>query len=91
MALAAPIDFSGRETLLNLWTHRKCFDVDAFVDANGNCPAWLLQLCFLYTKPIQNLVEKNLTGKPAGPGRAEPRGAPRRSRPYRLPAAALDG
>jgi polyhydroxyalkanoate synthase len=59
--LAAPIDFSGRETLLNLWTDRKCFDVDAFVEANGNCPAWFLQLCFLYTKPIQNLVEKNLT------------------------------
>jgi polyhydroxyalkanoate synthase subunit PhaC len=58
--LAAPIEFSGRETLLNVWANRKYFDVDAFVEANGNCPAWFLQLCFLYTKPIQNLVEKNL-------------------------------
>jgi polyhydroxyalkanoate synthase len=58
--LAAPIEFGGRETLLNLWAGRKTFDVDAFVDANGNCPAWFLQLCFLCTKPIQNLVEKNI-------------------------------
>jgi polyhydroxyalkanoate synthase len=59
--LAAPIEFGGTETLLNVWASRKYFDVDAFVDANGNCPAWFLQLCFLFTKPIQNLVEKNLT------------------------------
>ena len=58
--LAAPIDFSGRESLLNLWTDRTCFDVDAFIDANGNCPASFLQACFLYMKPIQNLFEKNL-------------------------------
>ena len=59
--LAAPIDFGGRESLLNLWTDRKYFDVDAFIDANGNCPASFLQSCFLYTKPVQNLLEKNIT------------------------------
>jgi polyhydroxyalkanoate synthase len=59
--LAAPIDFGSRESLLSVWTNRRYFDVDAFIDANGNCPAWFLQLCFLYTKPIQNLVQKNLT------------------------------
>jgi len=58
--LAAPIDFSGRESLLNVWADERYFDVDAFVDANGNCPGWFLQQCFLLTKPIQNLVEKNI-------------------------------
>lgn len=58
--LASPIDFAGRESLLNVWADRRYFDVDAFIDANGNCPAWFLQLCFLFTKPVQNLVEKNL-------------------------------
>jgi poly[(R)-3-hydroxyalkanoate] polymerase subunit PhaC len=56
--LAAPIDFAGRASLINLWTGRKYFDVDAFIDAHGNCPGWFLQLCFLYTKPVQNLLEK---------------------------------
>ena len=59
--LAAPIDFGGRESLLSLWTDRKCFDVDAFIDAYGNCPASFLQSCFLLMKPVQNLVEKYIT------------------------------
>jgi poly[(R)-3-hydroxyalkanoate] polymerase subunit PhaC len=59
--LAAPIDFGGRESLLNLWTQRAHFDVDAFVNAHGNCPAWFLQSCFQNMKPIQNLVQKNLS------------------------------
>jgi polyhydroxyalkanoate synthase len=59
--MAAPIDFSGRESLLNLWMDRKYFDVDAFVDRHGNCPAVFLQTCFLLMKPVQNLVEKHLT------------------------------
>jgi polyhydroxyalkanoate synthase len=56
--LAAPIDFSPRGSLINLWVSRKYFDVDRFIDVHGNCPGWFLQLCFLYTKPIQNLLEK---------------------------------
>jgi polyhydroxyalkanoate synthase len=56
---AAPIDFGGRESLLSLWTDAKYFDVDAFIDANGNCPAIFLQICFLLMKPVQNLLEKH--------------------------------
>jgi len=59
--LAAPIDFSGRESLLNVWTNRRQFDVDAFVDAHGNCPASFLQACFLYMKPVENLLEKQIS------------------------------
>jgi polyhydroxyalkanoate synthase len=58
--LAAPIDFAGRDSLLNLWADREHFDVDAFVDANGNCPAAFLQSCFTFMKPMQNIVEKNV-------------------------------
>jgi polyhydroxyalkanoate synthase len=57
--LAAPLDFSGRESLLNLWTDAKYFDVDAFVNAQGNCPAEFLQATFLFMKPVQNLYEKH--------------------------------
>jgi polyhydroxyalkanoate synthase len=58
--LAAPIEFGGKESLLNIWTNRKYFDVDAFIDAHGNCPATFLQSCFTYMKPVQNLLEKNI-------------------------------
>jgi polyhydroxyalkanoate synthase len=58
--LAAPIDFSGRESLLQEWTNPDHFDVDAFIDAHGNCPAWFLQSCFLAMKPVQNLIEKGI-------------------------------
>ncbi len=56
--LAAGIDFSTREGLLNLWADAKNFDVDAFVDAVGNCPAEYLQACFTLLKPVQNIVAK---------------------------------
>lgn len=56
--LAAGIDFSTRDGLLNLWTRPEYFDVDKFVDAFGNCPAEFLQTSFLLLKPVQNLVEK---------------------------------
>jgi polyhydroxyalkanoate synthase len=56
--LAAPIDFAGRETLLSCWTDRNYFDVDALVDNYGNCPAWFLQSCFLFLKPVHNLLGK---------------------------------
>lgn len=58
--LAAPIDFGGRESLLNLWAERTNFDVDALIEAYGNCPAWLLQWSFLLLKPVQNMLEKYL-------------------------------
>jgi polyhydroxyalkanoate synthase len=56
--LAAPIDFGRQESLLQLWTEPSRFDVDAFINTHGNCPAWFLQSCFLWMKPIQNFVEK---------------------------------
>ena len=59
--LAAGIDFSTRDGLLNLWTDPKYFDVDAFVDAFGNCPAEYLQACFLLLKPVRNTLVKNVS------------------------------
>jgi polyhydroxyalkanoate synthase len=59
--LASPIDFSGKESLLNVWSNERYFDVDAFVDAYGNCPALFLQTCFLLIKPVQNLLEKRIS------------------------------
>jgi polyhydroxyalkanoate synthase len=56
--LAAGIDFSGSEGLLQLWSKPEYFDVDRFVDAFGNVPAAFLQQSFLLLKPIQNLIEK---------------------------------
>ncbi|HVZ35168.1 MAG TPA: class III poly(R)-hydroxyalkanoic acid synthase subunit PhaC [Polyangiaceae bacterium] len=58
--LASPIDFADRESLANLWADEKYFDVDAFVDTHGNCPAAFLQACFLFMRPVQNLIEKQL-------------------------------
>jgi len=56
--LAAGIDFSTREGLLNLWSDAKNFDVDAFVDDVGNCPADFLQSCFSMLSPVRNLLGK---------------------------------
>jgi polyhydroxyalkanoate synthase len=58
--LAAPIDFSDRTSLLNVWTDARHFDVDALLDAHGNCPAWFLQSCFQSMKPVQNYWEKHV-------------------------------
>jgi polyhydroxyalkanoate synthase len=58
--LAAGIDFSTREGLLNLWTDERGFDVDKFVDIYGNCPAEFLQASFQMLKPVQNLIQKPL-------------------------------
>ncbi len=58
--LAAPIDFAGRSSLLNLWADQRRFDVDAFIDTYGNCPAWFLQSCFLGMNPMQSFLGKAL-------------------------------
>jgi polyhydroxyalkanoate synthase len=59
--MAAPIDFSGQEGLLRTWTDPKYFDVDALVDAFGNCPAPLLRgMCRMLT-PVQSYVGKYLS------------------------------
>src|SRR3989304_262219 len=54
--MAAPIDFSGDDGLLNLWTREEYFDVDALVDAFGNCPGSFLQSSFQMMKPGQNYL-----------------------------------
>ncbi len=59
--LAAGIDFSTREGLINLWSDAQSFDVDAFVDEVGNCPAEFLQSCFLMLSPMRNLLGKPVT------------------------------
>lgn len=59
--MAAPIDFSGDEGLLNLWTRAEYFDVDALVDAFGNCPGSFLQSTFQMRSPIQNFFVKYQT------------------------------
>jgi polyhydroxyalkanoate synthase len=56
--MAAPIDFAGKEGLLQLWTNPKYFDVDALIDTYGNCPAPFLQGCFGTMKPVQNYITK---------------------------------
>ena len=56
--MAAPIDFSGDDSLLHLWTKEDYFDVDKLIDAYGNCPATFLQATFQLMKPVQNFVEK---------------------------------
>ena len=56
--LAAPIDFSTKDGLLNIWTRKENFDVDKFVEVFGNCPAEFLQACFLMLRPVQNLIQK---------------------------------
>ena len=59
--LAAGIDFSTREGLINLWADEEYFDVDKFVDTVGNVPAEFLQSAFLMLKPVQNLIEKPIS------------------------------
>jgi polyhydroxyalkanoate synthase len=56
--MATPIDFSGDECLLHVWTNEKYFDVDRLIDTYGNCPAPMLQAAFQLMKPVQNFVEK---------------------------------
>ena len=58
--MAAGIDFSTRDGLINLWTGAEHFDGDGFVDAFGNCPAEFLQAMFLMLKPVDNLIAKPL-------------------------------
>ncbi len=56
--MAAGIDFETREGLLNQWADPESFDVDAFVDAFGNCPAEFLQSTFQMMNPVGNFLQK---------------------------------
>jgi len=56
--MAAPVDWSNRESTLALWTDPRYFDVDAMIDAFGNAPPQWLQGSFAMLKPVTNLIEK---------------------------------
>lgn len=58
IALAAPFDWSSRDSLLTVWTDEKYFDIDQVLDVYGNAPPEWLQQTFLMLKPVQNLMEK---------------------------------
>ncbi|MFO0958871.1 MAG: class III poly(R)-hydroxyalkanoic acid synthase subunit PhaC [Isosphaeraceae bacterium] len=61
--MAAPIDFGvGQDqSLVTAWSDPKYFDVDALIDAFGNCPAAFLQASFQMMKPVQNYISKYMT------------------------------
>jgi polyhydroxyalkanoate synthase len=61
--MAAPLDFGvgGEESLVQFWANPEYFDVDALIDAFGNCPAAFLQHSFQMMKPVQNYITKYLT------------------------------
>jgi poly[(R)-3-hydroxyalkanoate] polymerase subunit PhaC len=58
--LTAPIDFGvgGDQSLVQFWSDPEYFDVDALVDAFGNCPAEFLQVSFQMMKPVQSYYSK---------------------------------
>lgn len=58
--MTAPLDFSkgAEQSLVQFWSNPKYFDVDALIDAFGNCPAPLLQASFQMMKPVQNYITK---------------------------------
>jgi polyhydroxyalkanoate synthase len=56
--MAAPIDWSSRESLLSVWTDEKYFDVDRMIDVFGNAPPQWLQGSFAMLKPVTNFIEK---------------------------------
>lgn len=56
--LAAPVDWSTRDSLLCVWTDEKYFDVDKMIEVYGNAPPQYLQTSFLMLKPVQNFIEK---------------------------------
>jgi len=60
MLLAAPVDWSEKESLLSVWTDPKYFDVDKVIETFGNAPAEWLQASFMLLKPVQNLLVKQI-------------------------------
>ena len=59
--LAAPVDWSDKDSLLAKWYDARVFDVDRVINAYGNMPAEMLQHSFLLLKPVSTLVEKYLS------------------------------
>lgn len=59
--MAAPVDWSDKESLLSVWTDEKYFDVDKMLEVHGNAPAEWMQSSFTMLKPVQNLIQKHIT------------------------------
>jgi polyhydroxyalkanoate synthase len=61
--MTAPIDFSvgSEDSLVQFWSNPDYFDVDALIDAFGNCPAPVLQHSFQMMKPVQTYFTKYTT------------------------------
>ncbi len=59
--LAAPVDWSSRDSLLSVWTDEQYFDVDKIIEVYGNMPPHWLQSSFQLLKPVQNLIEKHIS------------------------------
>ncbi len=58
--MAAPVDWSGDDSLLQVWTQPEYFDVDKMIEVHGNAPAFWLQSSFMLLKPVQNMIEKHI-------------------------------
>jgi len=56
--MAAPIDWSKRDSLLLKWTDPAYFDVDAIVDTFGLIPPSFLGNSFAMLKPVANTFQK---------------------------------
>lgn len=56
--MAAPVDWSSRDSLLLNWTDPKYFDVDAVVDTFGLIPPAFLGTSFSMLKPVATFFQK---------------------------------
>ncbi|MFN0136419.1 MAG: class III poly(R)-hydroxyalkanoic acid synthase subunit PhaC [Phycisphaerae bacterium] len=56
--MAAPVDWSSKDSLLQVWCDEKYFDVDKMIEVYGNAPTHWLQNSFTMLKPVQNMWEK---------------------------------
>jgi polyhydroxyalkanoate synthase len=59
--VAAPLDFTGDEGLLQTWARDKSIHIDQLLDAYGNCPALLVQALLRLMEPVRNTLEKYLS------------------------------
>jgi len=58
LLMAAPIDWSSRDSLLLSWTDPQYFDVDSIVDTFGLIPPAFLGNSFAMLKPVANYFQK---------------------------------
>lgn len=56
ITMVTPVDFHTDDNMLSNWT--RGIDVDLFVDALGNVPADLMNMCYLTLKPWRLFVQK---------------------------------